>query len=136
MIIIDILITIYVLLKYFLAGYNKVFNFNNTYKNIQNNVFSILPKNNSKLLSTLTLIIVIVLEITAPLMVLYTVSTKSMKKESLLALKLLGGFTILAILIYHRPTIPKNFNNFIGHLGMLGGIMALHEYIRINPNII
>ena len=67
----------------------------------------------------------IVVEIGAPIIIMFSKNTKLVKQ----AIKALGIFTILATLIYHFPPTGLNYYPFLKNLSLIGGLMSLFKSI-------
>ena len=111
-------------LLFFMSGIHKINNFSSTVKSLQG-VFWI--KNLPLQFYQLAIIGVIILLITAPTVMLYSVFNKSFRNYAKLCCYALILFTILATLLYHFPTDPKERINFMKNIGLIGGFLALSE---------
>ena len=111
-------------LLYVMSAVHKINNFSSTVKSLQG-VFWI--KNLPLQFYQLAILGVIVLLITAPLVMLYGVFNKSFRLLSKLSCYALIIFTILATLLYHFPSDPKERINFMKNTGLIGGFLALSE---------
>ena len=110
-------------LMFFLSGIEKITTFTKTSMNFANKI------NIPLTLSKLVISVVIVLEIIAPLIIAKYTYTGAIQllpwfKTAVIALIL---FTVVATLIYHNPfESSKNYNTFISHLSLIGGLLALY----------
>jgi uncharacterized membrane protein YphA (DoxX/SURF4 family) len=110
-------------LMFFLSGIEKITTFTKTSMNFANKI------NIPLTLSKLVISVVIVLEIIAPLIIARYTYTGTIQllpwfKTAVIALIL---FTVAATLIYHNPfESSKNYNTFISHLSLIGGLLALY----------
>lgn len=115
-----LLISILITLVYFLAGLRKVMNFRGTVMGFHKKM-GMFPM----WLSTLIIVGVVLLEIFAPLVIVYGSQDRSIKDQVLMAIMGLIIFTILTIVFYHMPPYGSKYFSFMTHLSMLGGLMAL-----------
>ena len=109
---------------FFMSAINKIKNFSSTVESLRN-VFWIkgLPIQ----FFQLAIICVIILLITAPIIMLYSVFNKSFRNYAILGCYSLILFTILATLLFHFPTDPKEMINFMKNISIIGGFLALSE---------
>ena len=121
-----ILYSIMILLMYFLAGINKVFNFNSTVLGLK----SKLLRNKLPLIIYKCIIfLVIVLEICAPILILISIQTNNYNLEAYYSCVALGLFTILATILYHFPPYGANYYAFMKNLTATGALFLLSNYI-------
>ena len=120
----DLLQSIFLVLIFFVAGFNKIFNFKATSLGLKSKTnMTFLPN----LFFYLAILVAILIEIVAPIFVVtYTINytSKTLAKISLLALIL---FTILASLIYHFPGIKSERIPFMKNLAIIGGLWAFYS---------
>ena len=119
------LISIYVfmiLLMYFLAGINKARNFSQTVSGFQNMFFL---KKLPKIFYNLAILLVIVLEIVAPIIIMYSLQTNLYTDLAYASSLSLAIFTILATLIYHFPPVGGEYYAFMKNLTATGSLMLL-----------
>jgi uncharacterized membrane protein YphA (DoxX/SURF4 family) len=107
-----------------MSAIHKINNFSSTVKSLQA-VFWI--KNLPVQFFQLSIIGVIILLITAPIVMVYSVFNKSFINYAKLCCYALIVFTILATLLYHFPTDPSERINFMKNTGIIGGFLALSE---------
>ena len=111
-------------LLFFMSAIHKINNFSSTVKSLQA-VFWV--KNLPVQFFQLSIIGVIILLITAPMVMVYSVFNKSFRNYAKLCCYALIVFTILATLLYHFPTDPSERINFMKNAGIIGGFLALSE---------
>lgn len=120
-----------ILLMYFLAGVNKMLNYTNTVLGFKNMFFlKALPR----LFYDLAIVGVIILEIIAPAIILFSVQSNSMKNYAYYSSISLAIFTILATLIYHSPPIGSQYYAFMKNLTATGSLFLLAEYLKLTSN--
>jgi len=111
-----------ILLMYFLAGISKISNFGSTVDGLKR----MLPyKGLPHIFYTLTIASVIILEITAPLMIMVSLQTEKYQDYAYYSSIGLASFTVLATLIYHFPTREGQYYSFIKNITAIGGLMIL-----------
>jgi len=111
-----------ILLMYFLAGVNKARNFSQTVSGLKNMFFL---KNLPNLFYQLAIFLVIVLEIVAPLVILYSLQTNLHTNLAYYSSVGLAIFTALATLIYHFPPSGGQYYPFMKNLTATGSLMLL-----------
>tara|TARA_Y100000389_G_C17411554_1_gene491227 strand:- start:459 stop:830 length:372 start_codon:yes stop_codon:yes gene_type:complete len=111
-----------ILIMYILAGINKATNFESTVNGFKK-VFFI--KNLPKGFYKLTILLVIILEIFAPLTILYSLQTDKYNYMANLSSISLAIFTILATLIYHFPPVGSEYYSFMKNLTATGSLLLL-----------
>jgi uncharacterized membrane protein YphA (DoxX/SURF4 family) len=114
---------ILITLMFFLSGIEKIYTFSKTTMDFSN-------KTNIPLtLSKLIISGVILLEIIAPIIIISYTFTGLLNllpffKTALISLIV---FTIVASIMYHNPfKSSKNYYEFITHLSIIGGLLALY----------
>ena len=106
-------------LVFLLSGVGKIFKY---YFNVVGfNAATNIPM----FLSYFIMIGVIVIEIVAPLIIIFSKNNKLIKK----AIQTLIIFTILASLIYHFPPTGLNYYPFLKNLSLIGGLISLFKSI-------
>ena len=115
---------ILITLMFFLSGIEKIYKFSKTTMDFSN-------KTNIPLtLSKLIISGVILLEIIAPIIIISYTFTGLLNllpffKTALISLIV---FTIVASIMYHNPfKSSKNYYEFITHLSIIGGLLALYK---------
>jgi len=107
---------------YFLAGVNKARNFAGTVSGLKNMFFL---KKLPNLFYQLAIFIVIVLEILAPIIILYSLQTNMYNDLAYYSSVGLALFTVLATLIYHFPPVGGEYYAFMKNLTATGSLMLL-----------
>ena len=116
--------SILITLMFFLSGIEKIYRFSKTTMDFSNKI------NIPLTLSKLVISGVILLEIIAPIIIVSYTFTGLFNlfplfKTSLISLIV---FTILATIMYHNPFKGgKNYYEFITHLSIIGGLVALYK---------
>ena len=111
-----------ILLMYFLAGVNKARNFAGTVSGLKNMFFL---KNLPMIFYQLAIFIVIVLEILAPIIILYSLQTNMHNDLAHYSCIGLAVFTVLATLISHFPPVGGEYYAFMKNLTATGSLMLL-----------
>jgi uncharacterized membrane protein YphA (DoxX/SURF4 family) len=111
-----------ILLMYFLAGINKAKNFSSTVTGFKNMFFM---KKLPNLFYQLAIFIVIVLEILAPIIILYSLQTNTYNDLAYFSSVGLAGFTVLATIIYHFPPSGGEYYAFMKNLTATGSLLLL-----------
>jgi uncharacterized membrane protein YphA (DoxX/SURF4 family) len=125
-----IFISVFLLSMFFVSGINKIFSFQETVDSLTNKV----PF--STLVNTLALVLVILLEIIAPLLVIYYFITGNYKKYAYYSVISLCIFTILATILYHPPKfLYKKSLGFWANMTLVGGLLLLAKCINQRDKI-
>tara|TARA_B100000073_G_scaffold317149_1_gene294302 strand:- start:806 stop:1180 length:375 start_codon:yes stop_codon:yes gene_type:complete len=111
-----------ILLMYFLAGINKARNFAGTVNGFKNMFFL---KKLPMIFYQLAIFLVIVLEILAPIIILYSLQTNMYNYLAYCSSVGLAIFTVLATLIYHFPPVGGEYYAFMKNLTATGSLMLL-----------
>lgn len=111
--------TFLIMLMFFVAGINKIGNIEKTAISLKNQVSLDISFN----LYIIAIVLVIILEILAPIIVMYYTYSKdnnyrTYAKNSIYGLII---FTLLATLIYHR----NDKNIILSHLAVIGGMLLI-----------
>ena len=121
-------IAMYLILAIFVvAGINKVKGFDGTVKGFM----GMMPKDLKKLplvLFQLVILMVILIEIVAPLVLVYMDldENNTLPQEvHNISVWLLVGFTALATILYHNPMDKSQMTNFLKNLAIIGGLLLL-----------
>ena len=114
--------SIMILFMYFVAGINKLLNFKNTVSGLKN---MFILKKLPNLFYQIVIVCVILLEIIAPIIIVYSIQTKHLEKLACISSISLGIFTILATLIYHFPPKGANYYAFMKNLTATGALFLL-----------
>lgn len=122
------IIALLVVLMFILSGIGKLYDFEMTVESLKNKV----PLNLSQVFHELGIYIVILLEILAPIIIIYSVFTGLYKNEAYYSVIALIVFTIVATLIYHPPNFGsyKKSIPFLANVSLLGGLLLLAKMIK------
>ena len=99
-----------ILTMYFLAGIGKIMGFNNTVKGFKKMFFI---KKLPNIFYQLAILLAIIIEVLAPLIILYSIQTNTYNYEAYISSISLAVFTVLATLIYHFPPKGGEYYPFI-----------------------
>ena len=116
-----------ILLMYFIAGVNKFLHFNTTVKGFKK-IFFI--KNLPNIFYQLIIALVVILEIVAPITILYSIQTQELSLLACFSSIGLAIFTVLATLIYHFPPKGANYYAFMKNLTATGGLLLLSTFFH------
>tara|TARA_Y100000996_G_C22314295_1_gene557533 strand:- start:223 stop:636 length:414 start_codon:yes stop_codon:yes gene_type:complete len=123
----EVIIAFLITIMFFLSGIDKIKKFSGVTKSIQKKfIISTLPI----WFYQLSLIFVILLEIFAPLIIVYSSVTYSLESLALYSCYALVVFTILATIMYHPPNKKKEYHYFMKNLSIVGGLLALAELYK------
>lgn len=132
--IIKIFLIILISLLYLSSAYNKITNFNSVADGLKNKLsssvlFNWIPDSDNAYyyISKLALLFAIFLIVVGPIMMFYGTVIDNQLVTKIGAL-LLIVFLILATILYHPPNDPKQFNNFLKNLSLMGGLGILIIY--------
>lgn len=116
-------ITTLLVLMFLLSGINKIYTFGDTVNSLKQKV----QYNFSDELYKLAILIVIALEIIAPIIVIYYSITGKRRTEAYYSVIGLIAFTIIATIIYHFPDFSnyKKSIPFWANISLLGGLLLL-----------
>lgn len=108
------------LLIFFVAGINKIMNFNNTVNGLHTKfIFNELPK----IISILVIGIVILIEIMCPVIMMYSTQNKKYRYYAIYSSLTLILFTVIATLYYHNPIVdPSQSISFMKNISIIGGL--------------
>jgi uncharacterized membrane protein YphA (DoxX/SURF4 family) len=109
---------------FFLSGIEKIYMFSKTTMDFSNKI------NIPLTLSKLVISGVILLEIIAPIIIISYTFTGLFNLLPLFKTALISliVFTIVATIMYHNPfKSSKNYYEFITHLSIIGGLLALYK---------
>ena len=116
-----------ILLMYFIAGINRFLNFNATVSGFKNIFFL---KKLPNLFYQLAIVLVVVIEIVAPIIILYSIQTDTMSKMAYFSSIGLAMFTVFATLIYHFPPKGSSYYAFMKNLTATGGLLLLSTFFN------
>ena len=135
----NLLITFLITIMYFLAGLNKVKTFAGVSADFQtklNFLNGMLTGQTLTMLAKLIILMVIILEIGAPLIIMFQSFSENIKgKDSSfrflakLSALLLAAFTVLATILYHMPVEGKNYYPFMSNVTATGALLLLAKSI-------
>ena len=111
-----------ILLMYFLAGINKAKNFAGTFEGFKNMFFL---KKLPNIFYQLAIFLVIILEILAPIIILYSLQTDMYDDLAYFSSVGLAAFTVVATLIYHFPPTGGEYYAFMKNLTATGSLLLL-----------
>lgn len=123
----DIFIVVLLVIMFFISGINKLFNFNGVVMGLRGKLNYNIPD----YIYNLIIVIVILLEIIAPVVVVYSIATKKYRGWAYYSVIALVIFTILASLLYHFPDFSnyKRSLAFWSNMSLLGGLLLLAKVI-------
>lgn len=111
---------------FFLAGLNKVGGFKGTVKGLQGRM---LFRNLPQFFSTLAIAAVVVLEIAAPILMVYGLYDTRYRAMGYYSCAGLLLFTVLATALYHNPLVePSQKMAFLKNLSIIGGLGCALSY--------
>jgi uncharacterized membrane protein YphA (DoxX/SURF4 family) len=111
------------LFMYFLSGLNKISSLSNISKGLKSRLSFL-----SLFICKFSIICVIILEICAPILILYSATYGKYNYYSYIASILLICFTVLATLLYHFPTQPNQYYFFMKNTSIIGGLILLSNH--------
>lgn len=123
----NFILSVFLLSMFVLSGINKTYSFSATCESLQKKIQFDMPT----LFYNIIILIVILIEIVAPLIILYYFATNKYKKHAYNASISLIVFTILATIIYHPPNF-SNYNKsipFWANISLLGGLLFLSKLL-------
>ena len=109
-------------LMFFLAGVDKIVNFTKVVTGFQRR----LPGNLNITLCQFAILIAILIEIIAPIVIVYSFARDKHYEYAKYAIISLILFTILATLMYHFPPTGRIYYPFISNVASVGGLMLLY----------
>lgn len=118
------------LIMFFLSGFDKIFNFINTSIGLQNKFQQMLLLNLPLWFFKFSIILVILLEIFAPLIIIYAEYNNKYKKYAKYSLYLLISFVIFATFLYHFPPFKSQYYPFMSNIATIGGLLILSEHFN------
>ena len=120
----DLLQSIFLLLIFLVAGFNKIINFKATSLGLKSKTnMHFLPN----LFFYVAIFIVILIEIVAPILVVTYTVNHTRKTPAKISLLLLILFTVIVSLIYHFPGIKSERIPFMKNLAIIGGLWAFYS---------
>jgi uncharacterized membrane protein YphA (DoxX/SURF4 family) len=122
-----IFVSVFLLSMFFVSGIDKIFSFQETVDSLTNKI----PFEISSILVNLVIVFVILLEIIAPLLIIYYFISGNYKKYAYYSVISLCIFTILATILYHPPKFPyKKSLGFWANMTLVGGLLLLAKCIN------
>lgn len=114
------------LTMFVLSGFQKIFTFEKTVDNVYNKINYV-----NVTLAHLGVIFVILLEIVAALIILYSISTNQYREYAKLCIWGLIIFTVIVTLIYHPPDLSSYYKSipFWANMSLLGGLLLLESIV-------
>ncbi len=114
------------LVMFLMSGLNKVVTLDKTIENLTNKL------NIEKGLATAGIYGVILLEIIAPIIIIYHIMTKEYKDYAKYAIWSLVIFTIVVTVIYHPPELANYYKSiaFWANMSLLGGLLLLQKSVN------
>ena len=112
------------LAMFFVSGIQKALNFNNTVLNVESQIQKTLKVHINGSLIALVVLIVILIEILAPVSIVVGHVYKKRKYGTYGSLALIA-FTIAATLLYHFPPKGRNYYPFISNVTTVGGLLLI-----------
>ncbi len=126
----------FLVIMFFLSGITKITSYDTFVKNLTDKLYQLTSVNNLNTISHLGIILVILLEIIAPLVIIYYVISQNIQFKSYAVVATIGLiiFTILVTLMYHLPTFFNYYKSipFLTHLALLGGLLLLLNKLQSN----
>jgi len=118
---------ILLLLIFFLSGINKIQNFKSTVSGFKNIFFS---KKIPNFIYNIIIFLVIILEILAPIIIIYNSQTNNLSQLAHYSSISLAIFTIIATYLYHNPMTQKGqFYYFMKNVSIIGGLLILSSIV-------
>ena len=127
MINLDTIVISGIVLMYFLAGFNKISGFSGVVDGFSNKVKSIIRL--PKMLSQLIIIVVILLELVAPVCVVMASVNNKYKDCGVISAYALAIFTVFATLLYHFPPSGSEYYKFMSNLTSTCGLLLVGIYL-------
>lgn len=119
----NILAAILLTTMFFLSGFHKIITFTQTVDNFRGKININLNEN----IYNLLILLVVLLEILAPIIIVYHYITEEYSSYSNYAILSLIAFTILATLLYHPLYIDNYYKSipFWANISLIGGLLLL-----------
>jgi len=123
-----LIISTLLVIMFLLSGINKLSGFSSVVESLKQKLQYDMSDN----LYNLAIVIVILVEVLAPLIIIYYALTGNYKKEAYYSVIALIIFTILATLVYHFPDLNsyKKSIPFWANISLLGGLLLLAKMIK------
>lgn len=123
-----ILAPLLLLSMFFISGIQKIYKFSSTVVNLQSKIkMEIIPE----IFYKLAIVLVIILEILAPIIIMYFFFTNKSKDIAYYSALALVLFTILVTIVYHPPVWMNYYKSipFWANLSLIGGLLILAKHI-------
>lgn len=114
-------------LTFFLSGIDKIINFKTVSKGLQT-TFSKKLFNIPLNFAMFSIVLVILLEILAPIIINYSSLFKKHYQKAKYATNLLIIFVIMATYLYHFPAFGSQYYPFMSNLALIGGLIILSNH--------
>ena len=114
-------------IMFFLSGFNKIINFKSVSNGLQSK-FSQKLFNIPLNFAMFSIVLVILLEILAPIIMNYSYYNKKYYKYGKYSTYLLILFVIIATYLYHFPATGSQYYPFMSNLALIGGLIILSNY--------
>lgn len=123
-----LMISTLLVIMFLLSGINKLSGFSSVVDSLKQKVQYDMSDN----LYNLAIVIVILIEIVAPVIIIYYAFTGNYKQEAYYSVIALIIFTVLATLLYHFPDFSnyKKSIPFWANVSLLGGLLLLSKMIK------
>lgn len=115
-----------ILIIFVLSGFEKIQDVTGTANGLKNKFPLSLDIN----FFILAIILVIILEIVASLIILYSIATDKYKNIAYYSTIGLIGFTVLATLLYHYPPTGNKYYAFTKNIAIIGGLFLLLDKFK------
>lgn len=124
----EVFIIVLLVIMFLISGINKMYNFSDTVMGLKQKI----NYDMSNEIYNLIIVIVILIEIIAPVIIIYYGVTKTYKMTAYYSVITLVIFTILATVLYHFPDFSnyKRSLGFWANISLLGGLLLLAKVIK------
>jgi uncharacterized membrane protein YphA (DoxX/SURF4 family) len=114
------------LIMFSMSGYHKTQTLQKTIENVKNKL------NTTENFATLGVYLVILLEILAPIIIIYHLVTRKYKNYAVYSIWSLIIFTIVVTIIYHPPDFSNYYKSipFWANISLLGGLLLLEKSLK------
>ena len=121
------IIAIIITFMFFVSGIDKLLHFNKVVSGFEKR----FPTQMFPYFHELAILIALILEIVAPIVIVYSIYNKKYYTSAIVATIALIVFTIIATLIYHFPPFGNTYYPFISNITTLGGLFLLWLVIYV-----
>lgn len=124
----EVFIIVLLVIMFLISGINKMYNFSDTVMGLKQK----LNYDMSNEIYNLIIVIVILIEIIAPIIIIYYGVTRTYKMTAYYSVITLVVFTLLATVLYHFPDFSnyKRSLAFWANISLLGGLLLLAKVIK------